>query len=319
MAKRRRYLTWPALRGADSDEFLKAQAERFAACPEAAAFSDEDAQDFMLVASMLDGCQPDDVLRMLRNAGVSPPIDIIYDCYRMARHFIRRWHEPGVRERFLTRSVTVPAKAIARLRRFRNPAEMHRTVERHGPVGAVAIYRTAHVADLIGDLRATFTPKEQITYQSTLLWAKVELHRLTTEGEPARIPSRWEQQKLVRRLHLRDVQLRTMRRARRHLRGERTALLSRLREIGVQEQPELRELADELETIRLTRAEAERNHQAALAEQSERCRETIARLESEVAAAEAGYQAALALRRNLLGWKGGIAHGNGVALPPSCR
>lgn len=292
MARRRRYLI--------CELAVDVSDEAFAACPEAARTTDEEAEEFCAAARYLDWVECQEIVRSFRRARIAYPTELTFDEYRLGRYLFRRWRDPAVREAFLERGMELDLYRLTRLARSRDLVGFRPTMAAWGSPAAIYFLRRLGMADLVQPLRDSFTPEEEEEYQGLLRLAKLLMHRYLNEPEPARAPSPWEQRKLARRVRLREVQLRSMRRSLRTLRQERKGLLARLRDLGRIDSRELDGLADELLQIRSQRAAAESNHAAALAAQAARYREELARLRAELTAAEREYSTTLAIRRTWL-------------------
>lgn len=300
MAKRRRYLVTDALTACEEDDFLAAQEAAIAACPEAASMTDEEAEDFWVAARYLDCIEPQAVAHSLQRARIPYPPDLTFDGYRLGRYLFRRWSDPKVRQAFLERGISIEFRGLARVHRTREVSSLIPVSEFWGSPAALHLFRRHGMADLILAFMDNFTEAGIAQHRALLLFGKLTLHRFLTEPEPARTPSPWEQRKLARRLQLRDVQLRSMRGSLRKLGRERKLLLDRVRQLSRVDQRELDAPAAELAQLRTQRAELERLHAAALAEQAARHREALTRLRAEVAAMEQDYAETLAVRQTWL-------------------
>ncbi|MFZ5825871.1 MAG: hypothetical protein ACOY94_16360 [Bacillota bacterium] len=300
MAKHRRFLVTHAIAESRRAGFPAAQEAAFAACPEAARFTDEEAEEFWVAARYIDWIRPADVGRSLRWARVTYPPDISFDAYRLGRHLFRRWDDPAVRQGFLERGISIETRGLAKLRRTRQVSYLYDMLEEWGSPATLWLLRRHDMADLIPAVLESFTEALLNRHRALLLYGKLTLHRFLTEPEPAKALSPWEQRKLARRLQLREVQLRSMRGSLRKLGRERSHLLDRLRDLGRVDRRELDALAAELAELRAQRAEEDRQHAAAIEAQANRYREVLARLRADVAAAERGYEQALAVRRTWL-------------------
>ncbi|HYF94810.1 MAG TPA: hypothetical protein VD969_21560 [Symbiobacteriaceae bacterium] len=302
MARRKRYLVLSDLASSKTADFAERQQADFADCPAAARYSDEEAEDFLLVAMTYDfgvpGKRPD-LGKPLRKVGISYPPDLTYDSYRMGRHIFRRWGDQQFRKLIIGRVMHVNAGSWGGVLRRKLTAVME-MVEHYLLAAGVAALRLAGLDDLIPAVKSAFSPEQQAHYAAVLLYGKLTLHRFITEPEPARAPSRWEQRKLLRRLRLRQVQMRSLRRSLYHLRRERKALLSRLRALS-EEAPEVRLLAEQLEAVEAERQAAESRHAEAAAAQRLQYEAAIAALRTQVEAVRADHAQALALRDRLLG------------------
>lgn len=301
MSRLKRYLVLSDLADSWTEEFAERQRAAFAACPEAHGYSDEEAEDFLATATALDVVDRSDrydLGKPLRKAGIAYPPELAYDAYRLGRHLLHRWGDAAFRETLMHRVLQPDAQAFARLRRDVNRALA--VVSQNRLASGLAALRWSGLADMIPAVKAAFTPKQQTQYAAQLLYGKLRLHEFLTTPEPARAPSRWEQQKMLRRLHLRQVQMRSLGRSLHHLRRERKALLNHLRSLSG-EVPELRPLAEQLEAVRAEQAAVESRHAEALAAQTQLHEAAVLALQAEIHAARAGYAEALAMRDRLLG------------------
>lgn len=298
MVKGRRSLVRTELGVSWTEEFAEQQQAAFSACPEAHRFSDEEAEDFLLTALTCDFADEGDVGKALRKHGIAYPPELAYDTYRLGRHIFRRWADHQLRDLILNRVVGFSARECAAIIRRRMDAVME-LVKDYFYAGGMAGLRRLGVGDMVGPAKAALSAEQMRQYQATLLYAKLKLHQFTTETEPARAPTRWEQQKLLRRLHLRQVQMHSLKRSLRRLRTERKALVGRLRHLQT-EIPELRTLAEELEAVNTQRRALETSHAELLAQQQREHAAAIELLQTQLAAKRAGYARALALREHLL-------------------
>lgn len=302
MARHTRYLVQSDLHVSWTEEFAARQQADFAACPEAASYSDEEAEEFLMVAQSYDNTIREnrtDVGKGLRQAGISHPPELTYDPYRLGRHIFRRWGSPVFRELVIQRVIRLNVRSMTGLMRRRFTDVMAMVEDMH-LAGGLAGLRVAGLGDMIGQVKAAFTPRQRAQYAAILLYGKLRMHQFITEPEPARAPTRWELQKLLRRLHLRQVQMRSLRRSLHHLRQDRKELVSRLRALN-EDVPELRHLAELLESVEGDRAAAERLHAEALAEQTRQHEADMAAVRRRIEAVRAGHAATLALRDHLLG------------------
>jgi hypothetical protein len=269
--------------------------DQLAACPDAAQYADEVVGDFLSALIYLDWMGRTAMVKVLQQAGIAFPPELAFDKYRLGWHVLRKWLDPDIREAALRNMFfDLDYRLLARLKRSGDALELQTFCRTTGSVLVLSIFRTVGMSDLIPKALAALSPDLTALHRAAMTWSRLELHRITTGPEPARLPSRWEQQKLLRRIHLRNVQLRSMGRNLHALRQERKALLTRLRESDRREVPELDALAWELEEIRAARATAERQHEAALAEQARRCEEELAQLRTLAASAAQDYKETLA-------------------------
>lgn len=307
MGKRRRFLVADAIRQSRDEEFAPAQEAALAACPEADRFTEAEIEAFWAAAVYLDCSTCEVITGSLQKARIAYPPELSFDAYRLGRYIFRRWSDPAVRQAFLERSLHIDLQGLARLRRTRDVAGLGPSIDWWGAPAVLYVLRRYGMEDLVQPLLDTFTPEEAARYKALMQFGKLTLHRFLTELEPPRAPSPWEQQKLARRIRLREVQLTSMQRSLLKLSQERKDLQARLRELGRVDQPELSALAAEWAQLRAQRAEAERRHEAARAELEARHREAIARLRAEVAAAERDFSEALALRQAWLNGATGVS------------
>jgi hypothetical protein len=296
MPSRRRYLVAQDLRASTVEAYQTVQAERFAQCPEAAQYPDEETEDFMAVAQYIDSVSEKELVDSLRRAHIAFPPDLAFDKYRLARHVLRRWRESTLRDALLERGVGLDFQELAKMKRKGKMQAYLTFVDRYGPPAALSIMRHYGMAEMIPSLVSAFSPAQDGRHRALLQRGKLLMHSCLTEPEPPRRPSRWEQQKLARRIHLREVQLTSLRGSLIKLGHERKALLNRLAEAGRREQPELQALAVELEQIRIASKQAQRQHRAELAQQAQRYNDEITRLQGELAAAQQGYTEAMTIR-----------------------
>ncbi|HWI52699.1 MAG TPA: hypothetical protein VNT01_11235 [Symbiobacteriaceae bacterium] len=276
-------------------EWQTEQTERYAACPEAARFTDEEAEEFLFTAHVLDGLEHSQLSKWLRKAGVTIPTALMYDHYRIGRYLLHRWAEPVLRQSLLAHMPSddeIPRRAMRR----RKVSEMLAMVDQYGPVTIFAWFRLRGAAELIPPIRSAWSPVHEASYMALLRFAKLTLHRFLTEPEPPPRPTRWDQEKLASRMHVRDVQLRAMRKSVHALHGERKALLGRLREATRQENPELHALAAELELVRAERAALERRHAQARADLANSLQTEIAALNTQLLRNQDDYARAVAAR-----------------------
>lgn len=290
----------------DEDDFLPRVEAALADCPEAAQITDDEAEDFFLVSQYLEGVSLDSIRLSMRKAGIPVPTEISFDEYRLGRHIFRRWGDPKVKEAMITRGLQLENRALARLFRRRDPEHVRKLLEDLPTAALFAIFRRYGSAELIELARQQFDEGEQARYRGVLKYLKVLLYRFMTEPEPPRRPTRWDRAKLARRLNLREVQMRAMRKSVHHLRRERKALISRLRETSQQEQPELQSLAAQLTNLRAARAEAEAVAAAEREELIEHHLAELARMRTELADLQQDLAGGLAERgRWLTAGKGG--------------
>lgn len=178
-------------------------------------------------------------------ARVSFPVQLSYDEYRLGRHVLGRWPDAALRKAFLQHAWYFTRPVIRRLRASEDVKALMPSVERYGTPAVISTLRYNDFAGVIPSLLAALSPAQETRYRALLMFAKRRMHEFITHPEPRRQPSRWEQQKVARRIRLRDVQLRSMQRSVHLLHQERKALLSRLRESRRQQHPELDVLAAE--------------------------------------------------------------------------
>jgi hypothetical protein len=296
MPRSRRYLALHEIRYSKVPGYLQAQEERFAACPAAAQYTDEEAEDFLGAALVLDNADPKGLVEFLQIGGIAFPPELAYDGYRLSRYVMHhKWANPVVRAALLDR-VRIDWPGLERQNRQGNLRGWTKAAEHYGPPAVIALMRHRGLAAQIPEFMAALPPWQLERHRALLMASKLLLHRYLTEPEPPRQPTPWEQRRLARRLRLRELQMRSMRSSLYKLRRERKALLNHMREVGRQKQPELDAYLAELEELRQARCEAERRHAAAMAEQARHHQETIARLRQQLAAAQQDYSAALQVR-----------------------
>ncbi|HLN60546.1 MAG TPA: hypothetical protein VK464_03270 [Symbiobacteriaceae bacterium] len=298
MEQRKRSLVVSDVSSEDPAEFQAVQAARYAACPEAARFTDEEVQEFLGVAQYIDAAGRKYLVDGMRMARLSYPPELAVDPYRLGRHILRRWQEPGFREAFLGRAIFDDYGGVAKLKRKCDLKDLITLVDTYGP-GAFFVLRRHGMDAQIPIVTAALDPDRATWLHGAMCFARLLMHRYLTQPEPARRSTPWEQQKVARRIHLRDIQLRSLRRNLRQLTGQRKRLLAELR-ASSQIHPELPALASELAQLKAARLEAERRHQAALEEQARHYQTQLAPAQAELAAARAAYDATLTLRRTWL-------------------
>lgn len=296
MVRGRRYLVLRELDESMAEGFAATQARRFVVCPEAAQFTDEEAEGFLHAMQYMDSVDHKQIVTNLRSARISFPIELVFDEYRLGRHILRRWGDAALRQAFLQRALTLDFRVIRKLKGAQGVKVLLPAIERHTAPAIFSMLRHHGLSDVIPAVLAVLSPAHTARYRALLLLAKVLMHRYMTQPEPARQPSRWEQQKVARRIRLRDVQLHAMRRSVHSLRRERKALLRRVLAANAQQHPELDALAFELERLRAEAAEATRQHAHAMAQQAQAHREAVKRVQAELAAAQRDYRVTLAAR-----------------------
>ncbi|MDF2628300.1 MAG: hypothetical protein K0R39_2131 [Symbiobacteriaceae bacterium] len=309
MAKRRRYLVLTDLADAGFAENAERFRQALAACPEAAAYSDEESEAFLMVAAAFDWMEEVELGGLIRSIGISHPPELMYDAYRLSRYFFRRWGDQALREKLSKEIVSLHPAAVAKFRRRDGVSHAREMVQNLALAPGLAILRRSKLDDLAAAVLEGFTPWQQAKYEAQLIYGKVRMHQLMTEPEPARTPTRWEQAKVKRRLSLHDVQIHTLGRSLRSLRGERKALLNRIRAVQRQDEPELLRLAAQMEAVHQEREATEARHAEALAEQARQFEGALAALRTQAAVTGDGYQRALALRNRLLVPSGGDGNG----------
>jgi hypothetical protein len=304
VAKHRRYLTRMEIRAARKDPD-KTEA-RLAACPEAASITREEAEDFLMVSIYLDSGEAVHARRLLQKAHITVPTEIASDAYRLGRHLFRRWGDPEVRAAVLARGAMQADEAfLLGIARRRNRHEIERLIQQAASPVFFAAMRQYEAPDLIEPTWDWLSDEEKADHRTLVAMAKVVMHRYMTEPEPPLRPTRWDQEKLARRLHLRDVQMRAMRKSVHHLRRQRKELMTALRERSQQARPELQALALQLAELRTARAEAERAALAAQTEQAQRHQVTLLPMITELERLRQDLAAALAERQSwLTGGKG---------------
>jgi hypothetical protein len=298
MVRPRRYLYLPDLDNSRDPAFAAAQEDRFAACPEAAGYSDHEVEDFLCAAFYLDYSDRLDIVKSLQKIRMPIPPEIIFDEYRLTRFLFRRWRE--VAEAFLQGGMQLDWGRLAQLRRRCRIDELVASADVQGAPVVLCGMRRFGMNHFIPAFMAALTPAENARHRTLMLSGRLLLHRCLTEPEPPRTPSPWERQKLNRRLRLREVQLRAMRHSQRRLSRERRELLDRLRSAGQKEQPELAALAAELAAIRAQRTAARQRHEAAMAEQAASGQRTLSRLQASLAGARVDYAGSLEERARWL-------------------
>lgn len=309
MARKRRYLVLSGLAEAGFEEFADQQRQALAACPEAAAISDDEAEEFLMSAAGFDWMEVSELGAYIRRLGLSHPPELIYDPYRLSRYFFRRWGDPAVREKISTPKIRLHPDWVTGLRQRNSTEELLRIVVDMSIGPGIAMMRRSDMEDFVPRVIEALTPFQKAKFDVQILYAKVRLHQLMNEPEPALLPSRWEQAKLKRRLRLREVQIHSLSRSLRMLHGERKALLGRIRAGQVQDEPELRRLAGQMEALQAERLAAEERHAEALAEQSRHFEAALADLKAQAEAMCRSFATALDQRDRLLGRTGGASHG----------
>ena len=295
MAKSRMSLVYRGISHSVRPEWQAEQTERFAACPEAARFTDEEAEEFLFTAHVLDGLEHSELCKWFRKAGVVIPTALMYDHYRIGRHLLHRWADPVLRQSLLAH-IPSDDEILRRAMRRRKVSEWLAQVDKYGPVTVCAWFRLRGAAELLPLIKAAWSPVHEASYQALLRFAKLTLHRFLAEPEPAPRPTRWDMEKVTSRMHVREVQFRAMRKSVHALHGERKALLSRLREATRQENTELHALAAQLEQVRAERAALEGQHAQAKAELLGRLQAEIASLKTQLLRNQDDYARAVAAR-----------------------
>jgi hypothetical protein len=309
MARKRRYLVLSGLADAGFEEFAEQQRQALAACPEAAAISDDEAEEFLVAAAGFDWLEVSDLGAYIRRLGLSHPPELLYDPYRLSRYFFRRWGDPAVREKIKTPKIGLHPDWVARVRQRGNVAELRRAVLNMAIGPGIAAMRRSGLEDFIPKVIEALQPFERAKFDAQILYAKVRMHQLMHEPEPAWMPTQWEQARVRRRIRLHDVQIGSLGRSQRALRGERKALVNRIRAAGRQDQPELGRLAGQLEAVQAERQAAEERHATALTEQSQQFEAALAELKRQAEAMRRSYAAALDLRDRLVARPGGAGNG----------
>lgn len=296
MAPARRYLL-ARPRFLTFDEWEQAEARWLAACPEAASYEEREVYEFLAAAHYLDFMGDRGLSRRLKRARIPFPPALTYDPYRLSRYLLSQWHNPGLRQTLHDEVILLDPEAISRIKRNRKLEDLVNLVTTHTPPVAFWMLRRYGMADRIPELMDALAPGQLTLNRVLLLFGRRLMHMCLTEPLPQARPSQWEKQKLLRRITLRDVQLRSMRRSLYHLRRERKALLTRLRQAGADLPPELGCLASELQQLRQERAAAEARHAQALAELSQRFEREVAQAQAELQATTRECAEALALLR----------------------
>jgi hypothetical protein len=296
VVRRRKYLYLQDLAASMQPEFAAAQEEQFAACPAAQQYTDPEVGEFLALAHYLDYSPAEEIIKGLRRAHIAFPPDQAFNEYRLCRHILRRSQDPAVREAFFQRGLILDWAAMRRLKQRADLTELLKFADVHGPPAALGIMRRFGMEHLVADLVHAFSPEQVARCRALLLFGRLLMHRCIDQPEPSRQPTRWEQEKLARRIRLRDVQVRSMQRSQHRLRRERKALLARVRQIGLGDQPELDALALELAAIRAEREAAERQHRWTMQELSRQHHEAVQRLQAELAAAHQDQTDTLAAR-----------------------
>lgn len=309
MAKQRRYLVLSGLADAGFEEFAAQQRQAIAACPEAAAISDDEAEEFLMAAAGFDWLEVSELGAYIRRLGLSHPPELLYDPYRLGRYFFRRWGDPAVRAKIGSPKIRLHPDWVTGFRRRNNVKELVRLVVDMALSPGIAALRRSGLEDFVPKVIEALSPSQKEKFETQMLYAKVRMHQLLNEPEPARMPTRWEQARLKRRLRLHEVQIHSLGRSLRTLRGERRALVNRIRAVGRQDEPDLRRLAGVMEAVQAERQAAEESHATALAEQSQRFEAALAELRAQAEAVRGSYAAALALRDCLLVRPGGGGNG----------
>lgn len=297
MASPRRYLL-NRPRMLSNAEWEEALNTSLAACPAAAAYSEDEVLEFLSAAFYLDHLADRAVLEWLKENRLSYPAAFTFDPYRLSRHVLYCWANPEVRLALEYQIRFLDASTVTRIRRKRLPADLYGLVCRCSSPAAVWILQLYGLTDLVPDLLATLSPEEREAHRLWLQYGRLVMHQCLTEPPQPR-SSQWDRQKLLRQIGLRDVQLRSMQKSIHRLRRERKSLLDRIRRAGAAVPPELGALAAELTQLRQARAEAEAAHRLELAALASRFDQELARVRAELAATAAETRDALAL---LLPW-----------------
>lgn len=296
MPIRRRYLIDEPVATRNYQQWVATQEERFTECPDAARYSDEEAEEFGAIFPQVEKAERRGLVHGMRRARMAFPPELAFDPYRLAWHILHRCQDPAFREAILVRAIDWDFRRLGALARRGDTGAWLEFIDSAGPLTGFAVMRRNGLAHLIPELSAAFSPEQAARHRGLLLYIKRHMHRFYTQPEPSCQASRWEQYKLKRRIRLRDVQLTSMSRSLHRLQRERKVLLVRLRETERQELPGLKALAAELDAIRKEQANAERLHAARLADQATRHRAAIAELQAQLASALQDYTRTLAER-----------------------
>jgi len=305
VARTRRFSAELELGAYGEDEYHARLTELYEACPEAHGYTEEEVEDFLAAAQYLDMCQTKDVVLSLRRARITYPLDLAFDHDRLCRHILRRWADPALRQQFLRDAIEVNYGVFGKLKKAPDSALMQLIIKQITPAVARSVFRRVGLHEALEQLREVLTPEQVTLNEELMMIGRLKMHQCLAEPEPPRSQSRWEQQKLMKRIKLRDVQLHAMSRSLHRLRRQRTALLARLRKAGRTNQPELDALAGKLEEVRQQRAAAEERHAAALADQRQRFEEAAAALRQQIAQARIESDAVVAMRSAWLPKQGG--------------
>lgn len=286
-------------RGEGLAEFAAEQEAAILACPEADRFEDHEVEAFWAAALYLDMLEPERVAKRLQKARIAYPPELAFDEYRLGRYLFRRWSDPVVREAFLDRGIELEMRSWVNMGREPGLADLRPTLNYWGGPALIHFLRR-YRQRLIAPLFESYTPEEEARHRALMQFGRLQLHRFLTEAEPARTPSAWERRKLAKRIHLREVQVSSMRRSIRKIGQERRALQARLRELARTEHPELRLLADEWASLRQQLQELEREQQAELAALTAQHQEALAQRRRALSLEQAAHQEVLRLRRRWL-------------------
>lgn len=263
-------LTFP--RATSYKEFEQIGQALLDSCPEAGRFSDEETEEFFILAHMLDEHNLKDLRRKLPRAGLSIPPRLQVDQYRLARYVIRSsWQNPDLRPRLLNALVRIHVRNVNELRNSPDMKPFRSLFHGQGPLGALWLLRHEGMANRMPELFAALTDEEHAWYRGQRLNVRYMLHRILTDADlaNARITVR-EQRQIVRRIRRQETHLRNLRCSLYRLSDERKALVAAVRGVEREAEAELVRLGGQLEQLRLALAELEHTHAHLLAERAAR-------------------------------------------------
>lgn len=261
--RRRRLIVRPRL--LSNEEWEEAEAKRLAACPEAAAYDETEVLKFLGAVWYLDHVNERDMVDWLKESRIPFPPAFTFDAYRLSRYLLHQWHKAEIRAAFDYQLRFMDSAAIARIRRTRGREDLLRLVQIYTSPLATSMLRLNGLADLVPEMMEVMPPEWLSGHRALLHCGRRLMHTCLTEPPQPR-STQWDRQKLLRRIHHRDLQLQSMRKSLYRLRRERKTLLDRIRRAGAHVPPELGQLAADLQNLRQERSEAEARHARTLAD-----------------------------------------------------
>lgn len=260
---RRRLIVRPRL--LSNEEWEEAEAKHLAACPEAASYEEAEVLEFLGAVWYLDHVNERDMVDWLKENRIPFPPAFTFDTYRLSRYLLHQWHKAEIRKALHYQLRFLDSAAIARIRRTRRSEELLRLVQNYTSPLATSMLRLNGLADLVPEMMEAMPPEWLSGHRALLHCGRRLMHICLTEPPQPR-STQWDRQKLLRRIHHRDLQLQSMRKSLYRLRRERKELLERIRMAGADVPPELGRLAADLQNLRRERSEAEARHARALAD-----------------------------------------------------